>query len=222
MPKTKRRRAAKKTAVVEETAFYSAEEEDDEYPHAEDDEETDSDDDGDQGSIQKKKPRVANKISWEVWIQSLIQYKAEHGDCRVPTSHKDRAGRGLGWWVKDRRRNAKKKLSQAQRDQLTEIGFVWESRQELQEAHWQDMFTRLQQFKAANLHTRVPKNYDHDPQLGAFVQRQREANKRGRLLAERHALLESIDFVWVLQKQKKKKKQPPPPRRPSLVSINYS
>ena len=62
-------------------------------------------------------------------MQALKAFKAEHdGDCNVPQKYKDSAGHGLGRWV-ERQRLPTAELSPEQRDQLTAIGFDWETQQ---------------------------------------------------------------------------------------------
>ena len=63
--------------------------------------------------------RIYPKVPWETRFNELIQYKAKHGDCKVPRSQGP-----LGRWVRQQREVYKKgKLSQYRIDRLNGIGF---------------------------------------------------------------------------------------------------
>ena len=76
---------------------------------------------------------------------------------------------------------------------LKTIGFDWEPSQ----SSWNTMYQRLVAYKHKhNGDTNVPQAYNHDPQLGSWVGKQRLAYKKKTLPAERESLLESIGFAW--------------------------
>ena len=60
-------------------------------------------------------------VPWETRFSDLVQYKAKHGDCRVPRSQGP-----FGIWVNYQRALYKNnKLSQDRVDRLNSIGFPW-------------------------------------------------------------------------------------------------
>jgi hypothetical protein len=59
---------------------------------------------------------------WDRLFERLVQYKQEHGHCRVPITYK--RDRQLGVWVKGLR-NRRYTLSADQRAALDALGFIW-------------------------------------------------------------------------------------------------
>ena len=116
-------------------------------------------------------------ISWENMFVLLIKYKANNGHCNVPKVHKE-DNKNLGHWL-NKQRQAKKKqtLNTERKRQLEDLGVVWESTKS-----WDDMFLRLTQYKANNLHCKVPQVHKEDGEnLGYWLKNQRQANKKGKL-----------------------------------------
>ena len=118
----------------------------------------------------------------------LEAYKAEHGHCLVPRNFSPNPR--LGRWVNNQR-SAKKRLdrgdanprtTQAQVDQLTALGMVWEVNPGRRgygghggDATWEEQFGRLKAHKALYGHCDVPQ---HSPDgLGLWVMTQRAAKK---------------------------------------------
>jgi hypothetical protein len=66
------------------------------------------------------------ETAWTEGLRHLTIYKQREGHCRVPAKHMENGFR-LGQWVGDRRENADK-LSAPRRQQLDELGFVWDAR----------------------------------------------------------------------------------------------
>ena len=91
-------------------------------------EESDSEEDDDDESVCDKSP-------WSVKYFILKQFKAQHGHCSVPRSHKD-----LGFWVNNQRKAYKKKTMAKERiEKLDNIGFLW-SKDQKPPPSWQDFF----------------------------------------------------------------------------------
>jgi len=65
---------------------------------------------------------------------------------------------------------------------------------------WDERFQQLVEFKEQNGHCRVPKKYEANTQLGNWVDNQRTAYKKNKLLPEQIKSLEGIGFVWLLKK----------------------
>ncbi|HEY5234430.1 MAG TPA: Helicase associated domain protein, partial [Verrucomicrobiae bacterium] len=62
--------------------------------------------------------------AWNDWFNELVQYKAKHGDCKVPTRGNENPR--LGVWVSNQRQLKKYgKLEPERARMLSEIGFVW-------------------------------------------------------------------------------------------------
>ena len=73
--------------------------------------------------------KTKRQRNWEHRLRQLQAYKEEHGDCCVPITYKDPK---LANWVSNLRKRYNMKnsgsyarLTQAQIDELNDIGFVW-------------------------------------------------------------------------------------------------
>lgn len=142
------------------------------------------------------------KRTWGEFYQALCVYKSAHNDCNVPQRYnKDRR---LGAWVGEQRRD-RNKLSEEQRDQLDNLGFNWETRQEKEEREWHDKFERLKAYRKEYGDCRVSsKSVKEDmaawvEELGNWVRVQRRRRKKGKMSAEQEQKLNEIGFDWVLR-----------------------
>ena len=143
----------------------------------------------------KKKRKNNTKIhysKWEEMYQQLIAYKKEHNDTKVPTQYyKDPK---LGGWVSAQRAAYKnKKMNEERKRLLNSVGFVWTALT----TTWEEMYQRLVVYKMRHNHSIVPQRNKEDPQLGAWVNKQRTINRNKNMKEERKRLLDSIGFVWV-------------------------
>jgi hypothetical protein len=129
------------------------------------------------------------ETGWAEGLRYLTIYKEREGHCRVPVTHKEN-GFPLGQWVGNRRQN-KQTLSEARRQQLDELGFVWDPL----ETDWAEGFRYLTIYKQREGHCRVPTDHKENGfNLGLWVHRQR-TNKDG-LSKERRQGLDKIGFAW--------------------------
>jgi hypothetical protein len=61
---------------------------------------------------------------WNDWFDELVEYKAKHGDCKVPMRWEE--NRRLGVWVSNQRQLKKRgKLDPERVRMLNGIGFTW-------------------------------------------------------------------------------------------------
>jgi hypothetical protein len=142
---------------------------------------------------------------WSRNLGALAQYKAEHHGREPPASFVLHAGDGgddlrLGRWC-DRQRTAHKnrKLSQAQIQELGEIGFEWDPL----DASWTRHIAALKRYKADN-NGRDPPQTCQVPgvgkgqvlQLGFWCFNRKQAKKQGKLKAEKIAELDALGFDW--------------------------
>ena len=66
-------------------------------------------------------------LSWEHMFAALVEYKHQHGDCKVPQHWSE--NKRLGKWVNTLRTQFKRgKLSAVRKQQLDAIGFVWNTK----------------------------------------------------------------------------------------------
>src|SRR5215813_5663375 len=132
-----------------------------------------------------------HEADWEEGVYHLTIYKKREGHCRVPVKHKENGFR-LGSWV-DRQRQSKdqKTLSEARRQQLDDLGFIWEP----YETDWAEGVHHLTIYKKREGHCRVPSNHmENGFLLGRWVSNQRY-NKQA-LSDARRQQLDELGFDW--------------------------
>ena len=153
-------------------------------------------------------------VGWDERFEQLKGYKKDHGDCNVPRKYK--ANPQLASWVNTNRTKYKNgKLSKERIESLQGIGFSWAggvsrgrrsgnesggttARGATSSVSWDERFQQLVEYKDQNGHCRVPaKKYEPNPQLGLWVDRQRQLFKKNKLSPEQKERLEGIGFVWV-------------------------
>jgi hypothetical protein len=129
------------------------------------------------------------ETDWAEGFRYLTIYKQREGHCRVPATHKENGFR-LGQWVVIQRRQT---LSEARRQQLDAVGFVWDPR----ETDWAEGFSYLKVFKQREGHCRVPAKYKENGfGLGSWADRQRQSKDQETLPEARRQQLDELGFVW--------------------------
>jgi len=98
--------------------------------------------------------RGGGKEVWERHYESLLGYKTEHGDIKVPRAYAKNPG--LGDWVFEQRRQLKLKeegkpsqIDEKKKTKLDRVGLVWKIR----EVNWNYRFEQLIEFKKEHGHT---------------------------------------------------------------------
>ena len=138
-------------------------------------------------SIGFKWKQKGPNVPWETRFDELVQYKAKHGDCDVPTKQ----GK-LGTWVGTQRGAYRDdKLEQGCIDRLNSIGFKWRVVKE--KVPWDTQFKELVQYKAKHGDCKVS---DRQGPLGRWVRHQRESYKKNRLSQDSIDRLNGIGFDW--------------------------
>ena len=129
------------------------------------------------------------ETDWAEGFRYLTIYKEREGHCRVPPKHMENGFR-LGQWVGVQRGNADT-LSASRRQQLDELGFVWD----VLGTVWEKGFEHLQVFVKNHKHCRVPAQYKTGDgyRLGPWVVTQRHSDA---LSTEQKARLDALGFDW--------------------------
>jgi superfamily II DNA or RNA helicase len=131
------------------------------------------------------------ETDWAEGFRYLRMYKEREGHCRVPQRHKE-TGFRLGQWADNRRQN-KETLSEARRQQLDDLGFVWDPF----ETDWAEGFRYLRMYKEREGHCRVPAAHKENGfRLGQWVFRQRQSKDQETLSEARRQQLDELGFVW--------------------------
>ena len=113
------------------------------------------------------------EADWAEGFRYLKMYKEREGHCRVPTATRKMAFASVSGWVVKRRQN-KQTLSEARRQQLDELGFVWDPL----ETDWAEGLRYLTIYKEREGHCRVPDTHKENGfRLGQWVSAQRTYNE---------------------------------------------
>lgn len=172
---------------------------------------------------------------WDQRYAELKAYKAEHGDCKVPTKYPPNPQ--LARWVGNQRLHyrhyLKAKEEGATEDSLTtgmndervalleEIGFAWSARTSSDGDSWNVRFNELVAYRNEHGNCLVPRNYSANQKLANFVSNQRthyrlylKSQEAGNedveytfMTPERVEKLESIGFSWSLRKRRPNSKK---------------
>ena len=110
-----------------------------------------------------------------------------------------------------KQRMHKKNMPRNRVDALNGIGFLWTLEKKIRKINmegintydelWEFRYNQLVAYKALNGHCNVPCRYPEDPQLGSWVQNQREFRKKRTLSEERGKRLEDLGFLWTISKR---------------------
>ena len=162
--------------------------------------------------------KVREIHSWDTMYQQLQAYHQQHGHvnvtCKKQHDHdnkdnNDDDSRLVRWVQQQRRHYRRDKLSHDKVIQLNQLGFVWRladttakgggiRRENIQE--WNRMYLKLEQYKTQHGHCLVPRDYEHDLELGRWVRQQRS---RRALTSQQTLQLDSLGFVWKVPHKKK-------------------
>ncbi len=132
---------------------------------------------------------------WELRFKELLDYKEANGHCLVPQVCPE--WYTLSRWV-SRMRRRKGELDEERIRRLDEVGFVWDAKGAEREAIEEMRYQDLANFVQANGHARVTRG--NDPTggaLNAWIVRQRDKMKRGKMDPDLAGRLDRLGFVWV-------------------------
>jgi hypothetical protein len=131
--------------------------------------------------------------AWKSRFDELRHYKQTYGNCEVPSNWKENTP--LANWVSAQRRLKKSGELHPERVKLLEeIGFTWELASPRQS--WETRYAELLQFRKIHGNCDVPSNYPENMALGAWVYKQRQNKKSGKLSPEQEQLLNEAGFTW--------------------------
>ena len=130
-----------------------------------------------------------NDSLWESQFLVLVEYKKRYGNCDVPAKWPNDTA--LANWTGTQRSLRKAgRLAKDRIDRLNEVGFVWHRLNH----SWEGMFSALVKYKGSCGNLEVPPK--ENPALSRWIDRQRQARRRGKLSRERTLRLERLGFVW--------------------------
>jgi hypothetical protein len=152
------------------------------------------------GLIWEESDKKKADRKWSNMYQRLIEYKQEHGDCRVPFDCKKGGKPWLGHWVRTQRQLYRKGLLLEDRQvQLEELHFIWKLRdgkQLFDDVTWNFRLEMLMAFKEEHGHCEVTEKYKKDVSFYSWVSTQRSLQAKGFLRQDRKQQLDEIGFTW--------------------------
>lgn len=148
--------------------------------------------------IEEKTKSSADKESTlsSIYVQQLLTYKKQFGDCLVSHTKSPEEFRRLASWVSKQRTNYREgKLSQEDISLLEGIGFVWKAETSaLSSRYYQQLLEYKERFGDCLVsQTKSPEEYKN---LAAWVSAQRMKYRKGKLSKEVIEQLDAIGFVW--------------------------
>jgi hypothetical protein len=146
---------------------------------------------------------------WDKMYRKLSDHRRETGNCRIDLT----ADYELKYFVRDQRREYLRWrsglpsiLTEDRIDSLERIGFEWvkssDTTRKSHETRWNEMVEELRLYRKQHGHTKIPQEYEVNPQLGRWVMNQRtfyRMNQLGiytTLSDDRIAQLEELGFEW--------------------------
>eukprot|EP00527_Entomoneis_sp_CCMP2396_P008205 CAMPEP_0198140770 /NCGR_PEP_ID=MMETSP1443-20131203/3880_1 /TAXON_ID=186043 /ORGANISM="Entomoneis sp., Strain CCMP2396" /LENGTH=472 /DNA_ID=CAMNT_0043803299 /DNA_START=77 /DNA_END=1495 /DNA_ORIENTATION=+ len=175
------------------------------------------DDDEEEEDVYLKRILPENDSIWMQRYEMLNEYRAQHGDCRIP--HIYDKNPTLGHWVSTQRRQRNRMLTGKKIFHITperirmldKIDFDWEPHYHT----WMHRFGELKEYQEKHGDGLVPYGYPDNPALGQWVCKQRRQYKlfqveqqqqgnnnnttnetKSQMTQERIDLLKEIDFSW--------------------------
>ena len=134
--------------------------------------------------------------TWEPMLAALVEFREEHGHCRVPFKYA--ANPPLGVWLDGRRQAQKRgKLNSDRVAILKTLGVEWDTK----DAAWWRACAALEAFRDREGHCDVPNAHNEGVALGAWLEKQRRDRSRGRLLSDRSARLKALGVRWEQTKE---------------------
>lgn len=134
---------------------------------------------------------------WNEMFERLVQYKAIHGTTLVPRPYEDDPQ--LSAWAERNRQSCTREDRIAK---LASIDFVWPVNQRsmtspmASDEKWQEMYDTLVEYKRFYSDCLVPRDFEHFPMLGVWVETQRAVYRGNTLALDRIQKLNDVDFVW--------------------------
>jgi hypothetical protein len=162
--------------------------------------------------IKKQKQDITKKQidTWNSNFHDLVRFREKYRHCMVPVTYEENPG--LGPWVKRQRYQYKLQkegrhsaLTAVRREELDQIGMVWNSH----DIVWEEKLEQLRAYKEQYGDCRVPTTFPEHPQLAVWVKIQRrqfklyiKGDKKSSMTPERINKLQEMGFEFNPRKLK--------------------
>ena len=141
--------------------------------------------------------------TWEDRLAEVAVFKAQNGHCEIPFKNPEFPK--LGAFVNTMRTQRNNGSLSADRiAKLDALGFAWASHRKVLtdgdgiSVQWHAHFDELLKYKQAYGNCDVPSTWPENPQLGNWVNRQRQLKKAQKLLPKQEEKLNAVGFSWCL------------------------
>jgi hypothetical protein len=154
-------------------------------------------------SVAKSAPNAQrpNKVEtrWNKQFEKLAEFKRKNGHCSVPRTYQEDVS--LGKWVSNQRQiHVSNALRLDRKELLDELGFAWKRRAASSSGSYKKetddtchkQNEKMVKFKQKNGHCIVPKRYQEDVSLGAWVSDQRNNHTNTSILQDRKELPDDL------------------------------
>ena len=128
---------------------------------------------------------------WYEMFQALLRYREHHGHCLI-TRDGPKDPKLETWAATQRQARMRGNLSQVRIERLDALGFLWDPKEVILE----EMLHALAAFRTQHGHCDIPAQWEENPDVGLWVQFQRQAYKKGTLDPERVRRLEAVGLSW--------------------------
>ncbi|MDC0306473.1 Helicase associated domain protein [Akkermansiaceae bacterium] len=135
-----------------------------------------------------------DELAWKRRFEELRSYHQQFGNCRIQNTHEFCKLRS--WAVNQRTNKNLGLLSSEKINLLNGLGFIWHTYNHA----WDEKYKELLEFEKSYGHCVVPRS-GKTKELGGWVIKQREKNKKGTLREERVTKLDQLNFVWDVQEE---------------------
>ncbi len=149
-------------------------------------------DDADTAASVQIPPFVASPVLEQVY-PALIAHKDKYGNPNIPLGSVD------GKRCKTLRRlHFQNKLTEEEAAHLTDLGFRFHSFEDVYyECDFDEMLQKLLDYQQEFQTFQIPKKYELDPELGAWVTMLRRLKQKDDLPEEQVSKLDAVDFEWI-------------------------
>lgn len=149
-------------------------------------------DDADTAASVQIPPFVASPVLEQVY-PALIAHKDKYGNPNIPLGSVD------GKRCKTLRRlHFQNKLTEEEAAHLTDLGFRFHSFEDVYyECDFDEMLQKLLDYQQEFGTFQIPKKYEPDPELGAWVTMLRRLNQKDDLPEEQVSKLDAVEFEWI-------------------------
>mmetsp|Transcript_21667 Transcript_21667/g.35745 ORF Transcript_21667/g.35745 Transcript_21667/m.35745 type:complete len:266 (+) Transcript_21667:102-899(+) len=149
-------------------------------------------DDADTAASVQIPPFVTSPVLEQVY-PALIAHKGKYGNPNIPLGSAD------GKRCKTLRRlHFQNKLTGEEAAHLTDLGFRFHSFEDVYyECDFEEMLQKLMEYQKEHQTFQIPKKYELDPELGAWVTMLRRLKQKDDLPEDQVSKLDAVEFEWI-------------------------